>query len=100
MTRSARLRRAGERVARVRLTARQRQCVVLAYFDGLTRGEIAGQLGLSTRAVRQVMHRARKKLAKAGLKATRVEVVPQHTLLLMSPDRIDRLPLDKIRGRW
>ena len=89
-----------EHVARAHLTPRQRRCLVLACFDGLTQGEIAARLGLSMRAVRQVMHRARRKLAKVGLKAERVKVLEQDVVCLMDPAHMDRLPPRQIRGRW
>ena len=100
MSRSARRRRAIEQVARAHLTPRQRRCLVLACFDGLTQGEIAACLGLSIRAVRQVMHRARRKLTKVGLTASRLDVVENTFILLMDPARMDRITPRKIRGRW
>jgi RNA polymerase sigma-70 factor (sigma-E family) len=49
-------------VALRRLSARQRECVVLRYFDGLSDGEVAGTLGLSVTSVRTHLRRAKASL--------------------------------------
>lgn len=46
-----------------RLTLRQRQMLWLAYVEGFTHREIGIQLGLGTDSVRQLLLRARRKLA-------------------------------------
>ena len=45
------------------LTQRQRQLLWLAYVEGFSHREIAGQLGLGTDSVRQLLLRARRRLA-------------------------------------
>ena len=48
-----------------RLSVRQRAVVVLAYWEQLTAGEIAGQLGISEGSVHRHLARARSKLRGA-----------------------------------
>lgn len=45
------------------LPRRQRECIVLHYFGGLTDAEVARDLGISTGAVKTHLHRARAALA-------------------------------------
>lgn len=45
------------------LPARQRECVVLHYFAGLSDAEIASDLGISAGSVKTHLHRARAALA-------------------------------------
>ena len=45
------------------LPRRQRECVVLHYFEGLTDAEVAATLGIGTGSVKTHLHRARASLA-------------------------------------
>jgi RNA polymerase sigma-70 factor (sigma-E family) len=47
-----------------RLPARQRECLVLHYYDGLAHGEIAETLGLSVTSVRTHLQRGKTSLAR------------------------------------
>jgi RNA polymerase sigma factor (sigma-70 family) len=47
-----------------RLPARDREALVLVYWDGLESGEAAQVLGCSARAFRSRLHRARRRLAR------------------------------------
>lgn len=46
------------------LPERQRECVVLHYFDQLSDSEIAGTLGVSRGSVKTHLHRARQRLQR------------------------------------
>jgi RNA polymerase sigma-70 factor (ECF subfamily) len=52
------------------LTAKERECLLLAVLDGLNDEEIAGIVGISRDNVRQQRHRARGKLQDALREAT------------------------------
>lgn len=46
------------------LTQRQKQCLMLYYFEGLTQDQIAGKLGVSVSTVSRTVRRARNNLAR------------------------------------
>ena len=50
--------------AMARLTARERELLLLAYGQGSTHEEIAGSLGLKTGSIKPLLFRARRKLAR------------------------------------
>src|SRR5829696_7960498 len=57
------------------LPSRQRDAIVLRELEGRSYGEIAGALGVSDGAVRQLLNRARNTLRAAATAVTPVEVV-------------------------
>lgn len=51
-----------------RCSERQLQVLVYHVFDDMTQAEVAGQLGISERAVRKILHKLRDEASKAGLR--------------------------------
>ena len=88
------------RIGQAGLTRAQMWCLVLYCFDGLSYGQIAVRLDVSVQSVKGMMHRARKKLERIGLRARRLDVAEHATVIPMDPGRIEKLPLRQIRGRW
>jgi len=89
-----------QQLADAGLTERQTECLAMYYFDGLTQREIATRLGVVKMTVCEHIAAARKKLAAAGMKASRLEMSAWPQIHSMDPGQIDRLGPADVRGVW
>lgn len=89
-----------QKLASARLTAKQAQCLALYCYDGLSERQIARRLGMRQQAVSRRILAARRRLAKAGLRAEPVHIEFQGVLQPMAPYGIDSLGPRDIKAVW
>lgn len=94
------MRAAMGRLASAGLSALQRRCLAGIVFDGLSHGGVARRLGRTVGSVKQHVHRARRKLAAAGMAARRLKRTEPPVVVTMDPARMDELQPWEVKGRW
>lgn len=79
------------RLRSVGLTARQRECLALQAYNGLSLRKIGQTLGLHWTTVQQHVAAARQKLSAAGLKLRCLTRTDDAVLIRMDPATLDRI---------
>lgn len=88
-------------LATAALTPRQGRCLAWYCFDGLRQREVGLRLGTTQQAVSRCLSRARRRLARVGLAARRIDDENQQGTVATRPTReLDQLGPEEIKAQW
>ena len=88
-----------ERLALAKLTDRQKQCLALYFYDGLTQERVGCSLGIRQRAVSYHLQAGLRKLTAVSLRPRPV-AMEAPSMTWMDTETLDKIPDGAVVALW